>query len=345
LTPERYPSRAGQDAFFASLEERLRTLPGVRHVALASTLPLGGSNNYTILDPREIRPDDPEQMLLVGTVAVGDDYPAALGLSLLAGRGFTAEDRDGSPRVTIVSLTLARRLWGEVSPLGKPIPLGEENGVPVSATVVGVAADQRYGHLDDDPEPAMYLPRPQVRNARPESWILIRVAGETRETSARVREAVRSLDAGQPIGELVSMSEVVSRSTAARRFNLLLVAAFAALALALAVLGIAGVTAYSLSQRARELGIRVALGAEPKDLLSLGLGEIGRVVAISAAVGLIAALGAARALRAMLFGVGPSDPLTYVGATLLLAAAAFLASYLPIRRAADADPMVTLRTD
>jgi putative ABC transport system permease protein len=223
--------------------------------------------------------------------------------------------------------------------------LGEENGAPVSGTVIGVAADQRFGHLDDDPEPAMYVPRSQVRNARAESWILIRVTGETRETLARIREAVRTLDPGQPIGELVRMSEVVSRSTAARRFNLLLVAAFATLALVLAVLGIAGVTAYSLSQRTRELGIRMALGAERRDLLNMGLGEIGRVVAISAAVGVIAAFGAARALRAMLFGVGPSDPLTYVAVTLLLAAAAFLASYLPIRRAADADPMVTLRTD
>jgi putative ABC transport system permease protein len=266
-------------------------------------------------------------------------------LSLLAGRGFSAEDRQGSPRVVVVSQALARRLWGEASPIGKQLPLGEENGAPVSGTVIGVAADQRYGHLDDDPEPAMYVPRDQVGNARAESWILIRVTGQTRQIVGQVAETVRSLDAGQPIGELVSMNEVVSRSTAARRFNLLVVAAFATLALALAVLGIAGVTAYSLSQRTRELGIRVALGAERRDLMSLGLGEIGRVVAISAVVGLLAAFGAARTLRAMLYGVGPSDPLTYVAVTLLLAAAALLASYLPIRRAADADPMVTLRMD
>jgi putative ABC transport system permease protein len=176
-------------------------------------------------------------------------------------------------------------------------------------------------------------------------WILMRSSGDIATLASRVREAVHSLDAGQPIGELVSMMDVVSRSTATRRFNLLLVGVFAALALGLAVTGIAGVTSYSLSQRTRELGIRVALGADRKRLLSLGLRETLGVVTAGAVLGVFAALGAARALRAMLFEVGPSDPLTYLVVTVLLVAVAITACYLPVQRAAQADPMITLRSE
>jgi len=340
LTPSRYPSRPVQDAFFDALRTRVRTMPGVQQVSMSSTLPLAGSNDYSILDPRTIRPDDPSAMLMVGLFMVGDDYPATLRMPLVAGRGLGSEDNPSSARSVVVSQALAHRLWGDESAVGKQLPLGDDR-----LTVVGVAADLRFGGLDQDPDPAMYIPARQDQGDRQEMWLLIRSSSRPATLAAGIREAVHALDPEQPIGELVSMMDVVTRSTASRRFNLLLVGVFATLALGLAVIGIAGVTAYSLSQRTRELGIRVALGADRSSLLNLGLGEALRVVAIGASVGVAAAFAAARSLRAMLFGVGPTDPLTYLAVTLLLAGVAFAACYLPIRRAANADPMVALRSE
>lgn len=340
LTPSRYLSRTSQDAFFEELKGRLAAIPGVEQVSMSNNLPLSGSIDYNIIDPKEIRPDDRESMLLVGLFMVGDDYPATLRMPLLAGRGFTPEDNLSSERTVVVNQALARRLWGDVPVVGKQLPMGKDH-----LTIVGVAADLRFGGLDEDPAPAMYLPLRQDQGDRTEMWLLMRSSGKVSTLATAVRQAVHSLDGEQPIGELVSMMDVVSRSTASRRFNMVLVTVFATLALGLAVIGIAGVTAYSLSQRTRELGIRMALGADRKSLLSLGLSEVLRVVAIGAGIGVLAAFGAARALRAMLFGVGPSDPLTYVLVTLLLAAVAITACYLPIQRAAKADPMITLRSE
>ena len=345
LTPERYPGRPSQEAFFDALQARLAALPAVAHVSLSSTLPLSGSSNLTLLDPREIRPDDPESMLLVGRVTVGEGYSSALRARMVAGRGFTRGDDASAPRVVVVSQALARRLWPGRNALGERLPLGGKVGARVEATVIGIAADQRYGRLDGDPDPAMYLPWRQGQDEIAEMWLLLRTTGDPVSLAGAVRGVVRSLDPSQPIGELVSMSEVVSRSTASHRFNTLLVSLFAALALGLAMVGIAGVTAYSLSQRTREMGIRMALGAERGDLFRLGFSEVTRLVAVGTALGLCAAFASARTLRAMLFGVGPSDPATYLGVTLLLAGAALAACYLPIHRATKADPMVTLRSE
>lgn len=340
LTSSRYSTRAAQDAFFDALRGRLAAMPGVERLSTSNSLPLAGSNDYNVIDPREVRSDDPESMLLVGLFLVGDDYPATLRMPMLAGRGFTPEDTRSSGRSVVVSQALARRLWGDAPVVGKQLPMGRDQ-----LTVVGVAADLRFGRLDEAPSPAMYLPLRQDDGERPERWLLIRSTGEAAALAAGVREAVRSLDPGQPIGELVSMMDVVSRSTASRRFNMLLVSLFAALALGLAVVGIAGVTAYSLSQRARELGIRMALGADRRALLNLGLGDVLRIVGVGTGIGVLGAVGATRALRAMLFGVTPSDPPTYIAVILLLALVALVACYLPIRRAAKADPMVTLRSE
>ncbi len=341
LTPSRYVGRPAQDAFFSDLKSRLTAIPGVEQVSMSNNLPLSGSNDYSVIDPREIRADDPESMLLIGMFQAGDGYAATLRMAMLAGRGFTAEDNASSEPVVVVSQTLAKRLWGENSAIGKQIPMGRSDHL----TVVGVAADLRFGKLDEDPAPAMYLPLSQDSGDRTEMWLLLRSSRDIGALSTAVRQAVKSIDPQQPVGELVSMMDVVSRSTAARRFNMLLVSVFAALALGLAVIGIAGVTAYSLSQRTRELGIRVALGADRKRLLNLGLSEVLRVVAAGAAFGVVGALGATRALRSMLFGVGPTDPFTYLLVTALLAAVAVIACYLPIQRAAKADPMVTLRSE
>ncbi|HSB52935.1 MAG TPA: ADOP family duplicated permease [Gemmatimonadales bacterium] len=340
LTPSRYPGRPSQDAFYDALVSRLQALPGVDQVTTSTGLPLAGSNDYNIIDPREIRPDDPESMLMVGMFRVGDDFPAALRMPLIEGRGLTREDNRSSSRSVVISRGLALRLWGDQPAVGKRIPQGTE-----PLTVVGVAQDLRFGRLDGEVQPAMYLPLRQESAERGELWFLIRFSGDPIPLAAGVKQAVRSVDRDQPIGELVSMMDVVSRSTASRRFNLLLVSVFAGLALGLAVIGIAGVTAYSLSQRTRELGIRVALGADRATLLKLGLGEVVRVVAVGAGVGLLLALLLTRALGSMLFGVGPSDPLSYLAGTMVVAGVALVACYVPIHRAAGADPIITLKAE
>ncbi len=340
LTPARYPVRPAQELFFESLQRRLAALPGVRQVSTSTSLPLTGSTDYNIIDPREIRPDDPESMLLVGLFHVGDDFAATLRTPLVAGRGLTAEDTPAAPRSVVVSRALARRLWGEQPAVGRRIPAGHEE-----LTVVGVVEDLYFGRLDGEVEPAMYLPLRQDTDERAERWFLIRSGGDPAILAAGVKSTVRSLDREQPIGELVRMTDLVARSTASRRFNLLLVSVFAALALGLAVIGIAGVTAYSLSQRTRELGIRVALGADRARILRLGLGGVARVVAAGAGVGLVAAAIFTRALRSMLFGVSPSDPWSYLAGTAVVTLVALGACYFPIQRAARTDPIITLKAE
>jgi len=266
-------------------------------------------------------------------------------ISLVAGRAIDAGDRAGAPSVVVVNTRLGKRLWPDQSPLGKQIPFDRPDGGPRDLTVVGVVGDIHYTGLSDQVMPEIYLPLDQMGDIGDQGWIVARVDGNPLRLAGAVRESVRRLDPSQPVADVLSLDQMVSRSTAARRFNMLLITLFAAMALGLALIGIYGVTSYSLSQRTHELGIRLALGATGRDVIRLVLGE-GLVLAlIGAVLGIGLALAGSRFLASMLFGVSARDALTFTGAALLLVVAALLAAWVPARRAARVDPLISLRSE
>jgi len=211
---------------------------------------------------------------------------------------------------------------------------------------VGVIGDLRSGSLDEAAgRPELYVSTEQ-ETGLPEMWVVVRAKdGSPLKLVGAIRDAVRLADPEQPIGDIVSLEQLIGRQTAARRFNTTLLGVFALLAVGLALIGIYGVTAYAVTQRTRELGIRMALGARPADVVRLLLGESLTRVAVGVGLGLVVAFAATRAIATMLFGVAPTDAATFVGTALLLASVALLATWIPARRATQVDPMVTLRTE
>jgi putative ABC transport system permease protein len=346
LTPARYPKGPLQKQFFNSVLTSLAGHPAVVAASMNVTLPLSGSMRIIAFDPRQIRPDHPEQIFLARASVITPDYFSTLRIPLRRGRGFSADDRAGAPRVAVVSERFVRDLWPGEDPIGKQFPLGNPRGLPEPATVVGVIGDLRSSSLDEAVgRPELYVSTEQEAEL-PEMWIVVRARdGSPLKLVSAIRDAVRQADPEQPIGDIVSLEQLISRQTAARRFNTTLLGVFALLAVGLALIGIYGVTAYAVTQRTREMGIRMALGAGPADVVRLLLGESLTRVAVGVGLGLVIAFAATRVLATMLFGVGASDAATFIGTALLLASVALLATWLPARKATRVDPMVTLRTE
>jgi putative ABC transport system permease protein len=284
--------------------------------------------------------------MVLGSFVVSPDYFAAFRIPIRRGRAFTAEDRAGAPRVAIVNHATVKELWPDEDPIGKQITLGSRPGAPPNIiTVVGVIDDVRSAALDATPRPELYTPAAQEAQLG-QMWVVFRAAnGKPVQLAGAIRDAVRQADPEQPIGEIASLNEMADRLTAGRRFNATLLTFFALLAVGLALVGIYGVTSYAVTQRTRELGIRLALGAEPRQVVGLLVGENLRRVAWGVGFGLIAAAGATRVLAALLFEVSPSDAVTFGGTAVLLAGVALVATWIPARRATRVDPMVALRTE
>jgi putative ABC transport system permease protein len=347
LTPSRYSQGPAQQQFFNTVLETLASRPDVASAGLTVTLPLSGAIRIMAFDPHSIRADYPNPVMIATTSVVTPEYFTTLRIPIRRGRGFTSEDRAGTPRVVIVSAQFASELWAGLDPIGKQLPLGgPRTGGPQLFTVVGVVDDLRSGQLDEaDIRPALYTAALQ-EGGQPEMWVVMRSgAGAPLKLAGAIRDAVRVADSQQPIGDMVSLEQLIGRQTAARRFNTTLLGVFAMLALLLSLVGIYGVTSYAVAQRYRELGIRLALGATPRDVVRLLVGEsLGRVAA-GVVFGVAIALVVTRALASMLFGVQPRDGATFVVAALSFAAVALVATWLPARRATRVDPMVTLRAE
>jgi len=345
LTPSRYPDRAAREAFFQTLQQDLAARPGVSAVTLSRTMPLTGAMQMLAIEPQRIRPDDPDPILPVALRVVGSDYFSTLRVPILEGRAFEEGDRQNAPPVAVINTRMAKRLWPNERPLGKRIPLGMPGGEDYEATVVGTVGDVHYAGLDEETRPELYLPLAQARQWGEQMWLALRAERNPLRLAGLVREAVKRADPQQPVAELVSLDQMVGRSTAARRFTMMLISLFAGLAVALAVIGVYGVTSYAVSQRTRELGIRMALGAAQRDVVQLVLRE-GMVLAlVGLLIGVVVAFAASRVLGSMLFEVSTSDALTYAATAFLLAAAAALATWLPARRAARVDPVIALKSE
>jgi putative ABC transport system permease protein len=342
LTPDRYPGFAQQAQFFQRFTDAVAEHPAASSVSLSRTLPLTGSVQILAFDPREIHPDYPEPFLANRLSVVAPGYFGTLGIPLQRGRDFSAADRADAPPVVVINSELANILWPGEDPLGRTIPVGFPGMGVTRLTVIGVIGPVRYASLDASVMPELYLPYAQAQGIR-EMWVAVRAGRSPQALAGAVRDAVRRIDAGQPIGEIVSLEQMISRSTAARRFNMSLLTGFAALAVTLALVGIYGLTAYAVTQRTREMGLRMAIGAGPRDLVRMLLTENLWLVGAGVAAGLAGAFAVTRVLGSLLYETSTSDATAFGSAALLLALVALAATYVPARRAVRVDPMEALR--
>ena len=247
----------------------------------------------------------------------------------------------GAPVVAVINESMARRYWPNENPIGRRITLGLPRPENPWVTIIGIAKDLPHRALDSLPQPDWYLSRPlgPQRN----QILFVRTAGNPTDLAAPIREIVAALDPNQPVANIRTMTDVVAGTVAPRRFNMLLFTLFAALALLLATLGIYGVMAYSVAQRTHEIGVRMALGAQPGDVLRLVIGKGMTLTLIGVALGIAIALALTRLMATLLFGVSPTDLITFAAVSAFLIVIALLACYLPARRATKVDPLVALR--
>jgi len=320
--------------------ERTRVIPGVHSAGAVNVLPLVSESTTRLIRLEEDTDytQDLERPVAVYRIAT-PGYLAAIGVPLLAGRFF--EKQEPQP-VAVISAGLAGRLWPSErlsSVVGRRIRPGDLNSPLV--TIVGIVGDVHSAALDQEPMPAIY--RPQLRSGWLDMTLVARTSGDPLALASAVRAEIRGLDKDLPIATTRALEDVVSASVATRRFQAVLIALFAMLALALAAIGVYGVTSYAVTRQTREIGVRIALGANPSRVLITVLIRGLRPVVLGLAIGLVGAAWAARVLRTFLFGIGPADPIAFGAACGVLVVGAALACYMPARRAASVDPVTALR--
>jgi predicted permease len=339
-------------AFYRDVLERVRAMPGVVSAGAINHLPLAG-DVWGVPFAVEGRPrpavgESPHATFR----AVLPGYFETMGLPLVRGRDFDDRDALGAPGSVVVNEWMARRHWPGEDPIGRRITFDDLDKNPQWFTVTGVARDAARSDWAAPPEEEVYLPLLQsqryLESPQPQYTYLTVVARTRSDPAALVpalREAVRSADRGVTLSEVQTMDEVVARATASPRFYLLLLGTFAAVALALAAVGIYGVMSYSVARRTNEIGIRMALGARPADVLRLVMGEAGWVAAAGGAAGLLVAALLTRLMAGLLYGVAATDPVTFAAVLTVLTMVALVATYVPARRAVRVDPLAALRTE
>ncbi|PYU92992.1 MAG: permease [Acidobacteria bacterium] len=342
LPSTKYQTETQMKAFHDAVMQKMGALPGVRAVGTVSYgLPLGGGGllgDFEVDGQREM-----SAHLMASKLVVSPGYFRALGIPLLQGRSFDDHDSAQAQPVAIVSDSVARRFWPKGDAPGKRISLGWQGSPWYS--VVGVARDVRQMGPQKEAPLAIYVPYSQAPRDFFLSFMTVvaRTDSDPLSMANTLRRAVQTVDPDIPLFNVASMEQLVYKSVASPRFNALLLACFAALALTLAVVGIYGVMSYSVAQRTHEIGIRIALGAQQEDVLKLVVSQGLRLTLIGEVAGILGALGLTRFLSSLLYSVKPSDPLTFVVVSLGLAGVALLASYVPARRATKVDPMAALR--
>jgi len=343
VLPEvRYPDRTRRAPFYDELIRRVEALPGVTAAAVVTDVPLTSSGDSVGVSI-EGRPDPaPDRVPIVVTRMISPHYFKTMGISLLQGRVFTDREKADSPPVAVISETTARLFWPGEDPLGKRLKVGESSSSNRWLTVVGVVKDVRQYELGIEPKPQMYLPHAQNEFFEP-SALVVQTNVDPLSLASTVRRTVWEIDNDQPVSDVSSMAQVVSESVARQRFSMLLLGVFAGLALLLAAVGIYGVMSYTIAQRTREIGIRMALGAQRSDVLKLALGQGLRLVSVGVLIGLAAALVLTRVMTSLLFGVSPTDSMTFITISVVLMSVAALASYIPALRATKVDPIFALR--
>jgi putative ABC transport system permease protein len=341
-TGSRHNSGGGLASFYESTIRRIEAIPGVESAAVvAAGLPLEQGGNL----PFRVERQKDSQWVSADYREITPDYFHTLGVPLLQGRLFAPADSQDANKVVIINAAFARKYFPDRNPIGEHLTLADAG----HREIVGVVGEVK-SFLDEPAEPSTFIPMAQASyrvDQLFQGWfptcVLVRTAQKPLSVSRAVENALRDAAPNLPIGEVRSMEEVLSFSIAQQRFRMTLMTIFAGLALALAAVGIYGVISYSVSQRTHEIGVRMALGATRGIVLQMIVRQGLRLTLIGTALGLLGALGLTRVLKSMLFGVKPTDPVTFVAVSMLLAAVALLASYIPARRATKVDPMVALR--
>jgi predicted permease len=333
-----YTSDRSRIAFYDRLLDTLQRTPGVQAAGMVQQLPIRGDYMLSFnVDGRA--PLTPAESPSANHRVVSPDYFAAMDIPLRRGRGFSAQDGDTAPMVALIDEAFALRHFANEDPLGRGLDIG--NGTDGYYRIVGVVGNVHHEGLDAAPQPTMYVPFTQ--DVFSSMSVLVRTGGEPSAFAATARRVVAQIDASLPAFAMSPLADVADASLAERRFALLLLSLFAAMALFLAAVGLYGVVSYAVSQRTREIGLRLAIGAQPADVLRMVLGTGMTLVAIGIAAGLAGALALSRTVTSMLFDVTPFDPVSYAATVLLLLAVAAVACYLPARRAMAVDPLESLR--
>jgi putative ABC transport system permease protein len=326
-------------AFFRQVSDRIATLPGVRAVGAVNDLPLTGLGVGTPFAV-EGRPAPSTEQRPMGLLrSVTPSYFGVMGIPLLAGRALADSDTAQSAAVIVVNQTLARRFWPDGGAIGGRIAIDQVPGRV--AEIVGVVGDVKPARIDGEEWPTIYNPYPQAPSQA--MTLAVRTEAQPLALASAVIREVHQLDPDQPVAEVRTMEEVVSLAMAGARFNTVLLVSFAGVAFLLAAVGIYGVISYDVSQRTNEIGIRMALGAQPADVRRLILGQGARLAVYGIVAGLLGAGVLTRWMGTMLFGVNPTDALTYAAISILLAVVALAASFVPSRRAMALDPVTALR--
>jgi len=359
LPGPKYPHAGQSRSFFDALLERIKALPGVQAVGSTTNLPLQGSDNWIMFSIEGRPPAQPGHELSAPMRVVSPDYFRALGIPLRAGRLFN----DGDARlavplirwypeqpnpanfdklqpvpVALISEGMARQFWPDENPIGRRFRVLFSPWI----TVIGVVGDVKHNALDAPSYPHIYLP--YLQEPVGEMTLAVRTAGDPLALAGSVREQIRTLDSALPV-TITEMNEVVSGSVGRQRFYVLLAGVFGALALGLSVVGIFGLASYSVAQRVKEIGVRMALGAQRIDILWMVLGQTLLPALAGAVAGFAGALALARLIKSFLYEVSPADPMTLLSVVLLIASVALIASYIPARRAMRVDPNVALRCE
>ena len=344
LSSTTYDTNVRQIAFFRQLLDRARSIPGVTNAGAVTILPMSGGNmvvGFALPDEPHGPNDAPKHAEQLD--AVMPDYFRTVGIPLRAGREFTTQDDDKAPWVMIVSQSFAQKLWPGQNPMGKRAYIGAGSGFPMDSAareVVGVVGNVRRTALDKAPLPQIYIPEAQL--AFPQLSLMVRTRPGATNVAGDLHRLVIGMDPDQAISPVRPLESVLSLSLARQKFSALLLGIFAAAALALSAVGIYGVMMSMVTQRRRELAVRMALGARPADVLRLVVKHGVTLAALGVAVGLAGALALSRFLSSLLYGVKASDPVTLAVVSIVLAGVALLASYLPARRATRVDPAVVL---
>jgi len=338
--------------FHEAAVEALRQIPEVRGAALTSMTPLSGSMyivGFHVPGAEDLSTSNPAlnlRRMMSGdfpvSIAAGPGYFGTIGTPVLQGRDFQTGDRTGGQPVAIVNASFAKQYWPGSSPIGRCIDIGDAEKATCH-TVVGVVADAKYVQIEEQGRPAFFLPITTSGNA--DSYILVRTTGDPAAAIPSVRAALQRLAANLPYLNIQTMSDVLRPQLQPRRLGAAMFGAFGILALALAAIGLFGVISYAVTQRTHEVGIRLALGAQPAQVLRLVVRQGVVLTSIGLVIGIVAALAGARLISHFLFGVTATDPITFVGVSVALGAVAALASYVPARRAAKVDPLVALRSE
>jgi putative ABC transport system permease protein len=342
LPSPKYEAMQKRTAFYDQVLERINRVPGVVAAGFTSWVPLtnrGGSSEFTVEGRPALAPGEFNDANLR---VISKDYIRAMSMPLKAGRSFTGEERQDSPLALLVNQTMARQFWPGENPLGRRIKLADYATASPWFTVVGMVGDVHQMGLDVPPRTEMYIPYSQYEYFAPE-YLAVKTSGDPSLLATAIRDQIWAVDKDQPVADIMPMQAILDEELAPRKSQAAILGGFSGLALILACLGIYAVLSYAVAQRTQEIGVRMALGAQPADVLRIIIGQGFALTLTGVLIGLVGALILTRVLAKLLYGVSSADPFTFVGLAAVLTCVALVACYLPARRAMRVDPMVALR--